>query len=246
MIPADFVAEAKQASAANDSAKLKLLELEVEGLPWQREAAVLLATQVKPKPQTVDRLILFTGHRIDAPARGKPRFPASAEGAVKEAIRHMVSRQMGLADGAMLAVAGGANGGDILFLEVCREMGVPIRMLLALPPDQFIPASVETESGGAWVERFKVLLEAGGGPVLAQDKTLPKWLAEKPGYDFWQRNNMWLIAYALARAPKHFVVAALWDGEEGDGPGGTGNMVATAQKNGAEFVWLDSQRIVGG
>jgi hypothetical protein len=243
MIPADFIAEAKQASAANDGAKLKLLELEVEGLPWQREAGALLATQVRPKPQTVDRLILFTGHRIDAPDRDKPRFPASAEGAAKEAIRTMVSRQMGLADGAMLAVAGGANGGDILFLEVCRELGVPIKMLLALPPEQFIPESVEAGSGD-WVARFKVLFEAGGGPVLAQDKTLPRWLGEKAGYDFWQRNNMWLIAYALARGPKHFAVAALWDGEEGDGPGGTGNMVATAQKNGAEFVWLDSQRVM--
>jgi hypothetical protein len=219
-VPADFLEELRTA----DAAKRTLLEMEMEGLPWQEQARALL------RPRSV---VLFTGHRIDSPKRAEPRFPAEAEPLARAAIAQAVSQLA-----PALCISGGANGGDILFQEHCREAGIPTHMLLALPPEQFIAASV-----GDWVERFQRLLKQAPPAVLATSKTLPAWLAAKPGYDIWQRNNLWLIASALALNPGHFTLIALWDGQGGDGTGGTQHMVQVAQQHGARFIHLNTRQL---
>ena len=208
-IPDDFAAEAMEAKTAGDAAKLMLLQLEVEGLPWCEPGSALVGASLGEMERTErrespDRLILFTGHRIDTANRKTPRFPPEAESTARAAIDEVLKTQIAAAQGPLLGVAGGANGGDILFLEACLQLGIPIKMLLALPAGKFIQASVEAESGG-WVSRFERLLERDQEtPVLAQSKRLPSWLAAKPDYDIWKRNNLWLVAYALVHKPAHF------------------------------------------
>ena len=70
----------------------------------------------------IERVILFTGHRIDSAKRETPRFPASKEPQAKEAIRQALLDQKAITQGSLFGVAGGANGGDILFLELCDEL----------------------------------------------------------------------------------------------------------------------------
>ena len=70
------------------------------------------------------RTILFTGHQIDAPDRKEPRFPPEMEAAARAAIRDAVARDAS-APGGAVGLAGAASGGDILFHEVCAELGVP-------------------------------------------------------------------------------------------------------------------------
>jgi hypothetical protein len=70
----------------------------------------------------IERVPLFTGHRIDSAKRPEPRFPAAKENIAREVIHSAVSEEKAIANGPMLAVSGGANGGDILFLEVCDEL----------------------------------------------------------------------------------------------------------------------------
>src|SRR5205085_7363630 len=65
--------------------------------------------------QRLDRVLLFTGHRIDSANRAKPRFPAGKESVARDAIRTAISDEKAITTGSMLGVAGGANGGDILF-----------------------------------------------------------------------------------------------------------------------------------
>ena len=101
-----------------------------------------------------------------------------------------------MTSGSMLGVAGGANGGDILFLEVCKELAIPTEMLLALPEDQFITASVASDDKN-WVRRFHLLLASHRDvPVLCESEQLPSWLQFKKSYDIWQRNNLWLLSGA--------------------------------------------------
>jgi hypothetical protein len=38
----------------------------------------------------------------------------------------------------MLGVAEGANGGDLLFLELCEELDIPTQMMLALQENRFV------------------------------------------------------------------------------------------------------------
>jgi hypothetical protein len=195
--------------------------------------------------QRIDRVLLFTGHRIDAANRTKPRFPAAKESVAREAIRSAIYEEKAMTAGSMIGVAGGANGGDILFLEACGELDIKTEMLLALPENQFIEASVDNEDKG-WLRRFRVQLDRHPDPPeLAQSPELPKWLQFKRGYDIWQRNNLWLLSEALRLAPRNLTVIALWDGQAGDGPGGTEHMVNLARERGARIVRLDTKVLFG-
>src|ERR1019366_1193286 len=92
-------------------AELGVLEANV------REALDALPTGVTGSAvEGIDRLVLFTGHRIDSANRKIPRFPASQERVARNAIRLALEEEKNITRGSLLGVAGGANGGDLLFL----------------------------------------------------------------------------------------------------------------------------------
>src|SRR5205814_9502720 len=70
------------------------------------------------------RPAIYTLSLHDAlPICSKPRFPAGKESVAREAIRSAISQEKDITTGSVLGIAGGANGGDILFLEACDEFG---------------------------------------------------------------------------------------------------------------------------
>jgi len=174
--------------------------------------------------------VLFTGHRIDSLDRTESRFPPESEHIARAAISEVLTAESSKAP--LTGFSGGASGGDILFLEVCHELGIPFHILLALPEADFIRKSVQP-AGENWVTRFHALA------ALSKPRIMPD--ASKEG--LWARNNRWMIESALALKPKEFVLLALWDGETGDGPGGTENMVTTARQKGARFIHLDTRKL---
>jgi hypothetical protein len=179
-------------------------------------------------------VLFFSGHMIDKPGRKPPRFPPEKEGIARQAIEQAVEAERGRPDGVACGIAGGASGGDILFHEVCAELGIPTLLFLALPHDLFLDASVRP-AGGDWVDRFGRL--AGKLPVRV--------LAEKEDEDIWQRTNLWMLDHALALGSGNVTLIVLWNGEEGDGPGGTEDLIAPAKERGAETVILDSRKLFG-
>jgi hypothetical protein len=196
-------------------------------------------------PSTPKRVVVFTGHMIDSNTRTAPRFPNKPDkiAAARRAIAEAVANELRTASGIAYGIAGGASGGDILFHQVCEEMGIPTRILLALPPGQYRQTSVE-QGGAEWVDSFNKLIESHPVRVLAESKELPAWLQEKADYDIWQRNNLWTLHNALARAGgENVTVIALWNGELGDGPGGTGDMVRKARERGAKTIILDTKKV---
>ena len=231
-----------------DSARKQLMLLTQLGVlkdEIEKVLEVFPPESASPINERIERILLFTGHRIDSANRSRPRFPAGKESVAREAIRSAISQEKDITTGSLLGIAGGANGGDILFLEACDELGIQTKMLLALPENQFIEASVDNEDK-SWLRRFHTQLEKHpGAPVLPQSLELPKWLQSKINYDIWQRNNLWLLGEALCLAPKNLTLIALWDGESGDGPGGTEHMVGLAKQHGARFVRLDSKTLFG-
>ena len=194
------------------------------------------------------RVLLFTGHMIDAPGRERPRFPAEKETVAREKIKETVAGELELADGRVCGIAGGSNGGDILFHEVCEELGIKARLFLALPREKYINASVQA-AGPEWVERFNRLYNQLSNQkqvrVLAESKELPRWLREKPDYNIWQRNNLWTLHNAMAAGGENVTLIALWDREEGDGAGGTKHMVESARERGAKTIILDTGLLFG-
>jgi len=209
------------------------------------------------------RVLVFTGHMIDDPEERKkknkpPRFPAEKEGVARQKIREAVEGEMKEGAGVSFGIAGGASGGDILFHEVCLELGIPTQLYLALQSNLYIEESV-AKAGPQWVERFRKLnerlSETGNVRVLCdlteapndEAEYLPAWLRSKPDYNIWQRNNLWMLHNALTAGGDDCVtLIALWDREPtGDGPGGTSDLVQKATRRGAKTVVIDTKKEFG-
>lgn len=207
-------------------------------------------------PRPPERVLLFTGHRLDAPGRSEPRFPPAAEAKARSMIRKAVEAELADARGRVgeaaaapvTGIAGGASGGDVLFHEVCQELGIPSELYLALPRDRYVEASV-ADAGPEWIRRFDQLLDRLPARVLAEDKELPRWLrgaAKAADYSIWQRTNLWMLAAGLEGAPDagHLTLIALWNGEAGDGPGGTAHMIESAREHGARTIVLPAEDLL--
>ena len=136
--------------------------------------------------RAVARVLVFSGHRIDAPGRESPRFPSGAAQQAAELIGAAVRHEQDLAVGApVVGFAGGASGGDILFHETCEQLGIPTTMMLALPPRAFAIRSV-ADAGPEWAARFERLCKTHPARVLAHAA------ADDPeSDDVWQRANVW-------------------------------------------------------
>ena len=238
----------------------------VVGEPPALPAAAAPEAAPPPRP----RVLLFAGHMIDAPGREKPRFPAAKEAVARAKIKEAVERELRRAGGVASGYAGGASGGDLLFHEVCAELGIPTRLYLAVPPGEYVRKSVQKadqsgprRDGRTWVESFwglhneraaqqqvrGPLSDATDVPDKQEHRYLPAWLREKQDYNIWQRNNLWMLFNALDEAcdPRsadpNITLLALWDGATGDGPGGTGDLVDKVENLGARVVRLDPNAI---
>ena len=207
------------------------------------------------------RVLLFAGHMVDAPGREKPRFPGDEKYVklAREKIREAVLKELESGAGVESGYAGGASGGDILFQEVCAELGIPTQLYLAIPAQKYVTTSVQ-KAEGDWVKRFwdvyNAHKEQGRVRVLSESSDdggeyLPAWLREKKDYNIWQRNNLWMLFNALDEAcdPKsedpNITLIALWDGEGGDGPGGTGDLVEKVKKLGSQPTIIDTKALFG-
>ena len=160
---------------------------------------------------------LFSGHRLDEPDRPGPRFPADHAPSATRAIASALPRD------TRFGVSSASNGGDILFLEACAARAIPHHIVLPFPPDAFLRRSVATDTPGDWVARFRLLWSSAPEPnrhVL----TLPE------GANPYAACNTAMVALAASLGAPG--VIALWDGQGGDGPGGTADLVAKARARG--------------
>jgi tetratricopeptide (TPR) repeat protein len=204
------------------------------------------------------RVLLFAGHMIDAPDRKSPRFPADKELVAREKIKEAVVKELESGAGVASGYAGGASGGDTLFLEVCAELGIPTHFYLAIPPQTYVTESVQPAKGD-WVDRFWKLYNAHSeqkrvrvlSEATDEREYLPAWLREKAEYSIWQRNNLWMLFNALDEgcdpksADPNITLIALWDGAGGDGPGGTGDLVKKVEHLGARCEIIKTKELFG-
>jgi hypothetical protein len=227
-----------------------LLFRELGVLSANVEAALKEMNQAAPdKPAALPvRVILFTGHMLDAPGRDKDkaRFPNTPEAvaAARKMIEKVVKEEMNEDGGVAFGIAGGACGSDILFHEVCNALNIPTQLLLALPEAQFQAESVN-RGGVDWVMRYQRLCQRVTPRVLADSKDLPRWLSGRKGYDIWQRNNLWMMFNALATQARNLTLIALYNREKDpDGPGGTAHLVNVAANWGFKTVELDARQLL--
>lgn len=184
-------------------------------------------------------VFLFTGHIVDAPDRAVPRFPASAVPAAALRIAHALHEAD--ARPGDLALTQGAAGGDLLFCHAALQLHLSLALLQPFDETTFVHASV-AHRGPDWVARYEAVRRQIPGQAV---QSAPLVLgALKPGQDAYARCNEWLLATArqAAATPASLHVLALWDGEGGDGPGGTAHLVDTARATGARVTVIHPMR----
>jgi len=261
-VPGDFLEDVERACHDGRRGDLSLFAHEVRGRDWEHEGLRLIdearsklgavanssvSRNLMPEA-TPDRVILFTGHMVDAPDRppDRMRFPPTpeAEAKARRLIEDAVRAETQGGHNGMLGIAGGASGGDIIFHEACEALQVPTQLYLALPVDKFQITSVQ-RGGPQWVERYRTLCERTAPRVLQESEALPRWLADTPGYDVWQRSNLWMLFNALTTHAPHLALIALYNPDrDPDGPGGTAHLVAEARKRGFRSVELDARELL--
>jgi hypothetical protein len=209
-----------------------------------RAAALLLADdmlQRRRQRNLPDKVFLFSGHMIDTPDRPVPRFPPDKESLAAARIGAALD---GLGAGPNdLAIAQGAAGGDILFGEACLARGVSLQLLLPLPEPAFLAASVlPCCAGEAWHRRYLALRARLTLPPRIMPDALgppPSDSRGNPGDPF-ERGNRWLLYSALTQGPDRLRFICPWNG---DGAGGTADMVREVTRRTGQVTWLDTREL---
>jgi hypothetical protein len=177
--------------------------------------------------------LLFSGHMIDKPDRPTPRFPPYKEAAAAMAIRQAIQQAVAKKNPQDFhGIAAAACGGDILFHEACRTLRIPSELYLGIPVDAFEQTSVSF-AGQQWTDRYQQLTRELPVHVL-----FPEATADAPN-EVWEKANQWMLDTALADGGATLSLLVLWDGQGGDGPGGTLHMINVAKEQGATTDIID-------
>jgi hypothetical protein len=169
-----------------------------------------------PWSDSVTRAVLVSGHVVDAPDRSSPRFPAEQVLWVTERIRDAFAEWEVGAETTV--ISGGARGADIIAAEEGHARGAHVLVCLALPADEFESRSVSLPDTD-WADRFRRVL------ATAEVRNLSSVTRQVPtGDEVFVRTNEWIVDLArqLDAEPRAIIV---WDGQSGDGPGGTADLV---------------------
>jgi tetratricopeptide (TPR) repeat protein len=195
---------------------------------------------VRPQDSWQPRqVLLFSGHMMDIQDRSTPRFPPSKEVTARQRIAEALDRLGAGPDD--LALAQGASGGDILFLEACRERGVRLQLLLPLPEPEFVQRSIlPSIEGEKWRDRYYNLKSS----LYAPPRVTPDELGPAPkDINPFERCNLWLLYTALSYGMEKVRFICLWDGSGGDGPGGTEHMYNEVKERTGQVTWINTKAL---
>ncbi|MBS0542365.1 MAG: DUF4071 domain-containing protein [Proteobacteria bacterium] len=242
------VAAANRDWFALDSSRQTLALLrDLEFRPEETAAALELVDREIARstpPFEPRQVFLFSGHMIDDPQRPVPRFPADKEGIAAQKIAAALDA-LGAGPGD-LALTQGASGGDLLFLEACQARGLRLHLLLPLDEPEFIDRSVMSSTDGQkWRDRYYAIR----GSLQDAPRIMPVELGPPPksGPDRraspFERCNLWLLYTALAWGVDKVRFVCLWNGEGGDGPGGTAHMHREVKRRTGRVTWLDTRTL---
>jgi hypothetical protein len=183
------------------------------------------------------RVFLFSGHMIDAPGREKPRLPPDKEPIAARAIAEaLADLEVGSPD---LAICGGACGGDLLFAEAALSRGSRLELYIPFDEPTFLERSVDFADRD-WRARY---FAAKTSAVL--HVSLNELRSLREGEDPYERNNRWMLDSAFRFGPGKVDFVCLWNGEAGDGPGGTRHMMDAVRSRGGRAQWLDTTKLWG-
>jgi len=183
------------------------------------------------------KVVLFSGHMVDAPGREKPRFPPDKEPIAAHAIATALDELA--IEARDLCICGGACGGDLLFAEAALSHSARLELYIPFDESAFLEKSVDF-AGNSWRNRFFAV------KARAALHVLPIELGPPPANeDPYERNNRWMLEAASRFGAERLDFLCLWNGEGGDGPGGTRHMMEEVHNMGGRTIWLDTKKLWG-
>ena len=144
-----------------------------------------------------------------------------------------------------LAMTQGACGADLLFAEAMLARGAALQLYLPLDEEAFITRSVAFEKAASsvpdrWRERFT--------SVRAHPSTRVQMPADQHASasgNVFERCNAWMLDRALSYGAQKVRFLCVWNGEGGDGPGGTDHMRQAVKQRGGSECWIDTRKLCG-
>jgi tetratricopeptide (TPR) repeat protein len=203
------------------------------------EAVLQFALSELPVPEQLipKQVFLFSGHMIDREGRAEQRFPAAKEAIAASAIAAKLD-ELGASEGD-LAFCSGACGGDLLFARACLDRGLGLRVRIPFAEPLFLTESVRF-AGERWVQKYFEVQQHRLSTVLV----MPEVLGPLPkGVEAFSRNNLWQLYAALAWGAHKLHFICLWNGQSGDGPGGTKHMYDTVIQHAGQVHVLDTRTL---
>lgn len=180
------------------------------------------------------KVALFSGHMIDKPGRRAPRFPPFKEPIALLAITKALDEiGVGSKD---LCICSGACGGDLLFAEAALARGAKLELFIPFEEPQFLERSV-TFAKNNWRERFMAVKARAVLHVLPFERKIPV------GADPYEQNNLWMLTTAERFGAEKLYFICLWNGEAGDGPGGTNHLMQEVRSKGGRTYWLNTKKL---
>jgi len=181
------------------------------------------------------KVMLFSGHMVDAPDREKPRFPANKESVAANAIASVLEQ---LDTGANdLCICGGACGGDLLFAEAALPRGARLELYIPFEEATFLSKSVDFANRD-WRARFFAAKSRANLHVLPLERG-----ATQEDESPYEQNNLWMLEAATRFGAQKVEFICLWNGQQGDGPGGTRHLMEEVRRRSGRVHWLDTTKL---
>jgi len=180
----------------------------------------------------IPNVAVFTGHRMDEAGRDQPRFPASLETNVKQAITEWL-----LKNNVRSCVCSAAQGSVILFLEALQAIkGSDTRIILPFPEADFVKASVKNGDNETWAPRFQKVLAAASRVMIASTE-----LIGRDGFSFDYANRI-IVAQGRLLAEElqaSLFGLAVWDHQPSQAIGSTAHAIEHWQEQDFKSYAID-------
>lgn len=181
---------------------------------------------------------------IDKPGRSTPRFPPECEPRVARAIDEQLAALGAGSDD--LAITQGACGADLLFAEALLARGAALHLHLPLVEEEFIARSVGFEKAPSaipdrWSERFRAIARKPS----VRTSVMPTGFGAEDTETIFERCNRWMLERALSYGASNVRFICVWNGEGGDGRGGTDHLREAVRQHGGSECWIDIRPLCG-
>ena len=153
-------------------------------------------------------VFLFTGYMVNNAQKLDNHFPPEKEVDIRDAIIAALKKNNAGSDD-MAVTTGMDAGSEMIFVECCVELGIPVRAYFPAPEAPYVRDFV-SPGGEQWVERF---YRMRNNPLVDEFYQPDQVGDPKDGDNVHERNNRWALYSALVRGIDKVRLIAIWDGK---------------------------------